>query len=912
MEIDMEIRKSLPSEKEQKQEILVPYAELKMNEQESNGLRYQQLSEQQTFVPPSQELKYQPLKEEQTRQDESSKDIDKMIIKSDFLDVSAEKLPAEVVKAFNKTPQNIIVEPSVVRSSDRIDPDQYFLAHKNKVPQIALGEGKRLAVKWNANPNVQIEKIAIVSQTAPIFGAYGVYVINVPPGQYAKAWSNNHPILLGEGIHVRHDSLFRFDKNHPDPVASFHAETHFVDQSKNYIHHGNIHIIRVLPGKFAAIVLNGKPELLPPSKKPYVFETPLFQFDPDRNFIDQSENYIAHGNFHQLRIPPGKLAKVTINNLPQLLAPTEDNKPYIIDTPSFRFDPARDFVNATENYIRHETMHFVRVPPGQFAKVIVDGIPKLLGPTTKDKPHEFRTANFIFDPSRDYVDQSTPYIKHGVRHILRIPKGAVAKAWYGNKPVLLEKKLQDDKDDVLDFEDPQFRLEEVKKDGRSYQFVNADEKLIVHGSIKRVITPINQLAILNKNGKIDIVEGSYITDSPSESVVGFFDTSVQTLEFPSKRTKEKRAAERTTINDRIIYDVYTTSDSVEVGLKLLVAFRVPDVESAKLALTRFSNMDNIAEHIEGVVRSDMTKIIKTYTSQKFSAANEPQNPLSNGYQKEQKHYQMPNDSRSFVSDQAMTDSAPMPFAPSIVEQGPSAPPPSKTYLEQAEAILGRHLQTCGIELIRMTIEESKILDIDLTKKMSEQALTTAKTNADLAIVEQKATIAQAQAEQDKAVAIIQQSQINDSKVKAAQSVLQAAEFESQALERRAKADALKLTITAQAESEKIKMTADADSKRIMLIAGAEAKAIELKGAAQNDILQQQAKFYEENPRLFELEMAKAKFGALTGLRMTVTSKEFSNLYNIPGLSMFGLNPERIALDEKESKQQTVLPNLKTS
>jgi len=208
--------------------------------------------------------------------------------------------------------------------------------------------------------------------------------------------------------------------------------------------------------------------------------------------------------------------------------------------------------------------------------------------------------------------------------------------------------------------------------------------------------------------------------------------------------------------------------------------------------------------------------------------------------------------------------APMPFAPTL-SVAPSAPPPSKTYMEQVESMLREHLQTWGIVLIRMTIEESKILDADLTKKMSEQALTTAKTNADLAIAEQRAMIAKAQAEQAKAVAIIEQSQINESKIKAAQALLEAADFEAKARERKAEADA----------------------KSIILTAKAEAEAISLKGGAQNALLKEQAKFYEENPRLFELEMQKAKSQLLGRIdNFTVTSQEFGNLFSIPSLTLF--------------------------
>ncbi len=781
------------------------------------------------------------------------KNIEDFIIPSAFSKIDPKILPREIVKAFNheskEGAQDIIVEPSVFRTSDRIDPDQFYIAHKNKVPKIEIGNGKRLNIAYNFSPFNQIEKIGdgIVKQTAPVFGDFGSYVLNVPPNHYAKAWSGNKPVLYGEGTHVIHDPLFRFEKKDGDVAQSFRAEHHFVNQANTYIQHGNFHIIRVFPGKFAKIVLDGKPLLLPPQaeNKPYFFESPYFQFDPNQNIIDQSANYIEHGNFHQLRVPPGKIAKVVINNIPQLLYPNKNNSPYIINTPIFRFNPGTDLINETENYIRHENIHMIRVPPGKFAKIIVDNVPKLLPPTEDNQSHTFYTTNFYFDPKTDFVDQNTPYIKHGIRHILRLPKGSVAKAWFGNTPQLLERSNDEQELKVLDFEDPQFKLEETKRNGQSYLFLSASEKYIEHGSIKRVIPPIGELAVINKNGTLEVVQGRYDTDSATESVVGFFDTSVQTLEFPSKKTREKRIVENheAKTNDRVIYDVYTTSDSVEVGLKILVAYRIPDIASAKKALLQFKNMENIADHIEGVVRSDMTKIIKQFTSQKFSA---PIEPIDN-----YKNFELKNQDQS---------REPLPFAPSA----PSAPPPPKTYLEQAMEELKKDLAPYGITLIRMTIEESKILDGDLTKKMSEQALTTAKTNAELAVVEQKNIIAKAQAELKKDVAIIEQSQVNDGRIKAAKALLEAADFEAQARERKAAADAKAIESTAEAE----------------------AKAIQLKGAAQNAVLQQQAKFYEDNPRLFELEITKAKFEALKGMHFTVTSKEFSNLFNIPGLSLF--------------------------
>lgn len=853
----------------------------------------------------------EPPKEKKSPQKKQAKKelgLDDVIIPSDIVADDSKGIAEKVVAKFNLSVKDKIIYEPTLRKGTRIERNQYYLAHRNRVAELAAGNGNRLTTRWTFG-YTDAGEIGIRDQNAPFFGAHGKFVLNVPRGRFAKAIAKGSiPQLYGEGIHVIDDPLF-----------SFNPDNGFVSQFVPNISHQDIHIVRVLPGTIAKVTINNIPYLLPYQETPYVYKTLNFQYDGAEN---EAKNNIDYGYHHLVRVPPGQVAKVIKNNIPEFLYPKEDNSHHYIESNGFQFN---GFSNQTANYIQNGNKHFVRVPPGKFAKVVVDGIPKLLSPPEDNKAHEFTTANFIFDPTRDYVDQTEPYIQHGTRHRLCIPKGSIAKVWFGNNPVLLEakekkqeeaklnesephalkgqeKKSSDAKQneseplsleaqekqgeakkakeefEIYDFDNPNFKLDKVVRDGQTFNFEDSKTNVIQHGSITRIITPDNCLAIVNKSGKICIEEGVYYTDSALERFTGFIDTSLQNLEFPSKRTREKVAAELAQVpdnknacsskSDRINFGIFMTSDSVEIGLKIFVAFSIPNKKCAEIAFSQFKTMEKITDHIEGIVRSDMTRIVKQYSSQTFNKSNKDQSFSPITIAIEHKKEDKQNNLSSSLDPSASHDaSAGLPIA--------SAPiAPHKTDLEDAETMLQGDLEKYGIMIKCMTIEQFKFIDQELAHKIQENALATAQANAELSTIGQQADIQKSKAIRERDVLSISQQQANQAKVAAAQ-----AERAKMKIELETKKEVI------DNESQNRERSAQAEAKANLLIAEAKAKAIEMEGAARNKVLEANGEIYRKFPELLQFEIEKAKYAALAKVSMSVGPSGFDSIYNAPGLTL---------------------------
>jgi hypothetical protein len=98
-------------------------------------------------------------------------------------------------------------------------------------------------------PTTTIEEIGVVSQNDPFYGGHGTWVVNVPQGKMCKVWYGNIPKLLEQGTHVVHDATFRLaTESERSPPSNA-----FVDVSTPQLQHGTIHILRVPVGKIAKV-----------------------------------------------------------------------------------------------------------------------------------------------------------------------------------------------------------------------------------------------------------------------------------------------------------------------------------------------------------------------------------------------------------------------------------------------------------------------------------------------------------------------------------------------------------------------------------------------------------------------------------------------------------------------------------
>ena len=455
---------------------------------------------------------------------------------------------------------------------------------------------------------------------------------------------------------------------------------------------------------------------------------------PDGKY-QQSEVLIGEYGSHILNVPLGKLAKVWSGNEPKLFG----EGCHVIHDTLFRADTNGEnlLVDVSSQHISHGTIHIVRVPLGSLGKVMIDSKPVLL--PYRSEPYGFYTAFLKFE---GFAKQSDSNIELGSLHLIRVPSGSVAKAWLGSKSLLLEYR-----DEPYFFDDPLFKLNPTNG------FESANVKHIQHGSINRLRPGVDgdlELAVLQHDGELTLVDKFTTVDDPNDAVLGFLNMGMQTLVFPSKETRNERRRENPKATDiEVCFEPMTTRDSLKVGLKLLVVFQVNDPQR----VLRKLRLADIISHVENLAVSDIARAVQNSTSQNFLLSSSVH------------HDDMDE------KDMSVTD------------------------LVRRE--LAKHLDDCGLKLVRFNIEEAKVLDEDLAKEMSKQALVAAAVSAEQAVIAQKAAVARSNAELEAMARRVKQDQENLINIAAAEANLKAERLRAQAI-----------VVLAEAEQKKWAMTGE--------------------------------------------------------------------------------------------------------
>jgi regulator of protease activity HflC (stomatin/prohibitin superfamily) len=587
--------------------------------------------------------------------------------------------------------------------------------------------------------------------------------------------------------------------------ATFNPATDLVDQNpaSNHIHHGSIHIVRVPPGQMAKININGKPYLLEHRAEPYAFNMQNFQFG---GLISQATPHLEHGNMHIIRVPQGQYAKVTVNGEPQLLKPRPE--PYVFNTPYFVWG---NFVDQTASYIGHGNKHILRVPPGQVGKITVDGIPHLL--ESRPEPYEFDTLYF---------------------------------------------KLEGDK----------------AANGQVACFEDATERLIKNGNLKRLIPRTGEVAVTYNNGRLEIITPSedqkpIMIESATHDVdADFLPIGIKTLIFPSEETKkEKRKDNSKATEDEIAYEVFTTKDSLRVGVKLMVAYEISD---PALAMRRLVSTKGILEHIENCAVVDMGKAIQRCSSQEFLSFY--QTKPRNGSEKQ-------------------------------ANDGMPSAPPAEHFQDEVKNQLSGDLAEYGIKLVRLNIETPKVLDESIAKQMGSQSIATAQASATEATLAVKFNIARQQAQQEAEVARIQQEQKNNSVISAAQATFEATRINETA--KIAAQEAVQETANRIALS---KAQNDLESAKL------KAQVVKTDSEARNEQVKLEGQRLHDYPALLQLELARIQFAALAqtkpNVTLNVTSEEMRNFsaMSMNPFMMFASNVARSTTSGLQQPANTALQN----
>ena len=486
----------------------------------------------------------------------------------------------------------------------------------------------------------------------------------------------------------------------------------------------------------------------------------------------QTEPLIGDFGVYIVNVPQGQLARVWSGNTPRLL----NEGSHVVRDSLFRAGTPL-LVKRSEQVIEHGTIHIIRVPQGSIGKVLIDSKPFLL--PYRKAPYAFYTPFFKFE---GFVQESEPYIGFGSIHLIRVPAGSVAKVWIGSKPQLLEYR-----EEPYFFDDSQLRLERVKIGREEKLFENAQKKHIQHGSINRLRPGVNgevELAIVQHDGDIYLIDRFTTIDDPNHAVLGFINMGIQTHVFPSKETREERKRENPKATlEEVVFEPMTTRDSLKIGLKLLVAFQISD----PLRLLKKLRMNDIVTHVENLAVSDMARAVQNSTSQNFLNSST-------------KH---PDDLQEH--EMSITD--------------------------RVRAELARHLDDCGLKLVRFNIEEYKVLDADLAKEMAKQSLIAAKASAQQAVIEQNAAIARSNAEIEAMTRRLKQDQDNQILISAALAKLEAEKLSAQA---------------------------------VVFCGEAEKKSAEKRGSA-----------YEKYPELLQLELVRAQAAALRTCRIAMCAEDIT-------------------------------------
>lgn len=433
--------------------------------------------------------------------------------------------------------------------------------------------------------------------------------------------------------------------------------------------------------------------------------------------------------------------------------------------------------------------YVLNVPVGKYALAhTANNKPIIFAPG----PHVIHDANFRFDPKRGFVNQSQLYIQHETYHILQIPAGKIAKIWIGSEPLLLEARPE-----PYVFNHPRFRLEPHTQLANDY-FFDATEPLIVHGSIKRLIPKSTQAAITYDNGILEVIPPHsdrspiIINSAVHEVLPKFISTGIENINFPSQVTKERRLKENPrATTDELSYELYKTSDSMEVGVQLYVAFRI---KNPQLALSILMNEEGILHHIESCASSDMRMAIQSCTSQDFLKSSQTKPPTL----------------ESTLSK--------MPVISSVQKEVP-------TIQDTVREKLSKDLLEYGIELIRLTFESTKMLNKEIEKEISKQSLRTAEASSKEAVIEQNYRIAKREAEQNATIKATAQQQVNDALISKSDAELEAARKSAEATVIRAEAEKRAAVLKAEGKKEAANLKGEAYANNKELVELKKAKML---------------------------------------------------------------------------------------
>ena len=423
---------------------------------------------------------------------------------------------------------------------------------------------------------------------------------------------------------------------------------------------------------------------------------------------------------------------------------------HVTNTNVFKFDGVQ-IIN--QPYITHGTFHILRIPKGQVAKVIDNNKPKLLEGT-----HCINSKTFSYH-DMESLSQTVIVFNTITRFIIR--KGEVGLAWDNNSPVFYE-------EGVYVKDSPLFKFERC---------VATSDKVITLGAKKIVTVWDGEVGVSYLRGKLIVLKPDrHLIDSTEHTFQGFLSTQQQCLHLEHVKNEPKKK------NEPEGMLVCETKDFVEIGIRSDVFYKICDASLALLVVGK----DNIETLVRETAIATLNSIIRS-TSLAEIAQNKEIHAKSAKKEEEK-------------GGSAFFD---------------------KVHDEFISKLHDTFIEHYGIEVTNIRIESFRIMNSDLATNISTQAFVTAQTETQLANLTGQTEIATAQQRRDAEVSRIK-AEGEAIKLKTEvdaknRDVLESARAEADAQVIRAKAEATAIEVRAQAEAKSILLKAEAESKRAEML-----------------------------------------------------------------------------------------------
>ena len=309
---------------------------------------------------------------------------------------------------------------------------------------------------------------------------------------------------------------------------------------------------------------------------------------------------------------------------------------------------------------------------------------------------------------------------HGTITILRVTLGQIALAWNDSHPVFI------DQPGLYEFDSPDFKFVEFK---------DAEKQLIQLGSRKIILVHTGTVAVTYDQGQLKILcNGRHIIESATHVFHRFLSTQQKSIRLSSLPASEKarrealralskgqpmplaqKEIEQSLLDPDADLTVCETKDLVKVGLRADVFYSIEDPEKC---ITKIDT-DELDDLVRETAVAALTNIIRSTTLNQIAQSNRVSagGPVG-GLQ----ILPAPND-----------------------ENGRNAASMSgffeKAHDEFLEKLHDDFMFRYGVDIANIRIESFKIIDSELSNQISQQALTTAQIENEMANLKGNSLIA---------------------------------------------------------------------------------------------------------------------------------------------------------------------------